>query len=234
MVEFVPLHVHLFDDNILHQHGLAGLLADVPGVKWSSSSMLEELEGIKRAPDLTLVHLNHASYCSHYLLGTLLKRMAQSLVMGFSMHPVKGLESLIEIEQGRLRLATYEELVERLSEYVSVIRLRGGWPSLDPGLEKGSPNASELSRLSPRERDVFCLVGKGLGAVEISEAVGCGVRTVETHLRKIRDSLQVGNLVEMRRLAITFTHRGHCRVFSGQEYHRCPHTGRNVGQCSFL
>jgi DNA-binding NarL/FixJ family response regulator len=57
------------------------------------------------------------------------------------------------------------------------------------------PEAGES--LTPRELDIFRLVGKGLGNKAIAHQLGVSVTTVRTHLSKVYDKLEPGSRVEL-------------------------------------
>jgi DNA-binding NarL/FixJ family response regulator len=56
-----------------------------------------------------------------------------------------------------------------------------------------APAASESDdkSLSPRERDVLEMLARGFLYKEIAEALGIGVRTVDTHIRRVYEKLHV-------------------------------------------
>jgi FixJ family two-component response regulator len=62
--------------------------------------------------------------------------------------------------------------------------------------------ASKLARLTPRERNVLELVGKGLHAKEIASALAISPRTVEVHKAHIMDKLGARNVAELVRFAV--------------------------------
>lgn len=58
----------------------------------------------------------------------------------------------------------------------------------------GAPHATTLNPLSlltPRQKDVFLLIGRGLQNKEIARALGLEVNTVETHRKEIARRLEV-------------------------------------------
>lgn len=64
------------------------------------------------------------------------------------------------------------------------------------------PNATDCSRLSDREREVFALLGEGAGPEEIARRLFISSRTVESYHIRIGEKLGVSGTRELRRLAI--------------------------------
>ncbi|QAA77174.1 MAG: hypothetical protein BIP78_1408 [Candidatus Bipolaricaulis sibiricus] len=56
--------------------------------------------------------------------------------------------------------------------------------------------------LSPREEEVFRLLGAGLGNQEIAQALGISVKTVETHLEALKGKLGCRTTAELRARAL--------------------------------
>jgi RNA polymerase sigma factor (sigma-70 family) len=66
-------------------------------------------------------------------------------------------------------------------------------------------DAEKLSRLTAREREVLEKAAQGLHAKEIAAALGISSRTVEVHKTRIMEKLNVRNVAELVRFAITAT-----------------------------
>ena len=62
--------------------------------------------------------------------------------------------------------------------------------------------SSLLAKLTDRELEVLKKAVEGLAAKEIANELGLGLKTVETHLRRLKDKLGIYNLVELTKLAI--------------------------------
>lgn len=60
---------------------------------------------------------------------------------------------------------------------------------------------TEIDRLSAREYEVFCLLGREAGPTAIAKRLGISVRTVETHFLRLKDKLAVSSLDELKRRA---------------------------------
>ncbi len=65
-----------------------------------------------------------------------------------------------------------------------------------------------LSRLSPREREVFGLLGLGYSRARIAGALGISVNTVENQRANIRRKLDLESASELQRLAFLSSKRG--------------------------
>ena len=61
----------------------------------------------------------------------------------------------------------------------------------------------KLAKLTPREREVLVLVGKGLHAKEIARALAISPRTVEVHKASLMAKLGARNVAELVRYALT-------------------------------
>lgn len=73
--------------------------------------------------------------------------------------------------------------------------------SSEAGLRKA--HAERLARLTAREREVLRHAAKGLHAKEIGRALGISSRTVEVHKTRIMEKLEVRNIGELVRFALT-------------------------------
>lgn len=74
--------------------------------------------------------------------------------------------------------------------------------------ESGEAVAARLATLTPREREVLELVGRGLHAKEIAGSFGISPRTVEVHKARLMAKLGARNVAELVRFALTAENRG--------------------------
>ena len=61
-----------------------------------------------------------------------------------------------------------------------------------------------LDTLSPREREVFDVLGRGASTREVSDVMGVVHTTVETYVRRIREKLDIESFSDLRYEAIVF------------------------------
>jgi DNA-binding NarL/FixJ family response regulator len=64
---------------------------------------------------------------------------------------------------------------------------------------RGKLERPAVETLSDRELEVFQLIGKGLTTPEIAAKLHLGVKTVETHRRRIKEKLKLANTAQLAR-----------------------------------
>lgn len=72
------------------------------------------------------------------------------------------------------------------------------------GMIKGKSELENnpIDKLSDREFEVFLLIGKGLGPIQVAEELNLSVKTVETYRAHIKTKLMLENAAELRKHAI--------------------------------
>ena len=71
----------------------------------------------------------------------------------------------------------------------------------DPGRRR-TPAAPGLGTLSPRERELVTLVAQGATDAQIAEQLYISIRTVRSHLDRIRDKTGCRRRADLTRLAL--------------------------------
>ena len=64
-----------------------------------------------------------------------------------------------------------------------------------------------ISSLSDRQLQIFTLVGKGLGTVEIAKKLNLSIKTIDTHKENIKAKLHCASSAELRQMAIEWTNK---------------------------
>ena len=59
-----------------------------------------------------------------------------------------------------------------------------------------------ISTLSDRQLQIFTLIGKGLGTVEIADKLGLSIKTIDTHKENMKNKLHCESSAELRKMAI--------------------------------
>ena len=68
-------------------------------------------------------------------------------------------------------------------------------------IDEDIPEASDLERLTPREREVVALIARGYTYRETARDLGIAVKTLETHVSHIFEKLEVASRHELTRKA---------------------------------
>ena len=62
-----------------------------------------------------------------------------------------------------------------------------------------------ISTLSDRQLQIFTLIGKGLGTVEIAEKLTLSIKTIDTHKENMKNKLHCESSAELRKMAIEWS-----------------------------
>ena len=188
------------------------------------------------APELILINMDQGQvHCPDLLLLGIFHSFKSVPVVCYH---ASGWEGRIALEEHAEQVIdlTYAELMHGLYEILMSIKLGNGSPALTTGFRNMiTPDTENIfERLSPREFEVFCLLGKGHGSPEIANILGIKRNTVDVQIRTIRNKLQVSSIYELKQQSIRFGRDGVCRVFSQSPDHMCHFRGASVGTCPFL
>ena len=64
-----------------------------------------------------------------------------------------------------------------------------------------------INTLSDRQLQIFTLIGKGLGTVEIASKLNLSIKTIDTHKENIKGKLHCSSSAELRQMAIGWTNK---------------------------
>lgn len=67
---------------------------------------------------------------------------------------------------------------------------------------KGKQGASELEKLSSREREVLQLIAEGKSSAEVAQVLHISIRTVDTHRHNIMEKLDIHSIAGLTKFAI--------------------------------
>jgi two-component system nitrate/nitrite response regulator NarL len=169
------------------------------------------LEAVAKAkallPDIVLLDIDLPQMSGLAVADVLRKELPEAKVLILSMH--QRAEFLPRILQCGargyvLKEASPEELVRAIET------VNAGECFFSPEIARlalnqfvgGSGPGPELAELTNREREVLVLIAEGLSNKDISNRLGIGVRTAETHRERIMRKLGIHSVAGLTRFAI--------------------------------
>jgi DNA-binding NarL/FixJ family response regulator len=204
--------VFVVDDHPLLRQGLALLInqqqdLEVCGEAEEAQAAMQAIG--KKRPDILIVDISLSGPDGLDLLKTIRASYPDLPVLILSMHD----EAIYAERALRARANGYimkQEATEKV--LVAVRRILNGEVYLSDRMANkmlqqyigGTPTAiqSQLSALSDRELEVFCLIGEGRGTREIAEELHLSVKTVETYQAHIKEKLSLHSGRELIQHAI--------------------------------
>ena len=194
------IRVAIVDDHPVVRQGIAALLASQPDldVVGSAGAVEEAVELLSRFEvDVLLLDIR---------LGTdsglrFLAEAPDSANSAAAMPAVVVLSAYDypQYADAALRLGAAGFVVKSapLEELVDAIKLAAAG-----GMAFGVRPPRDRPRVSPRELDVIRLVVDGRSNDEVGAALGIGVKTVETHLRRMFERFEIGSRTELAARAL--------------------------------
>jgi DNA-binding NarL/FixJ family response regulator len=130
-------------------------------------------------------------YDERYYSERLLRQGARGYIMK-SANSDEVIEAIKTVMSGKVYLSESER--ERIFEAMTAETTRGvkDW-------------AYSLRKLSDRELQVFSLIGKGYGTIEIASKFDLSTKTIDTHKEHIKIKLHCNTSQELRQLAIEWS-----------------------------
>jgi DNA-binding NarL/FixJ family response regulator len=202
----------IVDDHPLFSRGLASLITSqsqyvVSGEAANSAEALEMIQS--KRPDMAIVDLRLDGEDGLEVIKKI-KALRPSLVVlavsmqderyyaeralkagsnGYIMKTEAGttvMEAIKTVLSGKIYLSNTEQ--KRLLEYTSY--------------EAGGESYGSVEKLSNRQLQIFTLLGKGLGTLEIAAQLNISTKTVDAHKENLKLRLHCRTTQELRRLAI--------------------------------
>ncbi len=196
----LPIDLLVLDDHGIVRQGVMMLARGLPWVgRCRDAADLAEAQRLMReAPaDVAIVDLSLKGASGLDAIGALLAQWPTLRIVVLSMHadPIHHRRAL---QRGALAFVAKEdaseELAEALSravagEHYSSSSVRAAQIGATPG--SGAPEGidAEVSHLTPRERQVLAMIGRGRTAAEVAAELGRSVKTVEAHRNNLREKL---------------------------------------------
>jgi two-component system response regulator NreC len=191
------------DDHQLMRDGLRALiersLEDVHIV--AEAATLHDAEHAVRShrPDLLVLDLKMPGGSATSTVQTLVREQQGLAILVLTMHDETNFVRSVLGAGARgylLKQSAYTEFV-----HAARVVLDGG-TYVDPLLRMASSTADHKHDLSDREQQVLTLLARGLTYAEVATELHIGVRTVETHRRKVMEKLGLHSRADLLRYAL--------------------------------
>ncbi|MDR3160329.1 MAG: response regulator transcription factor [Spirochaetaceae bacterium] len=207
--------IMIIEDHPLFSKGLCSLINSredynvVGEAKDSKEALKLAAEG---EPDLAILDLNLGNEDGLDLLKEMRRRFPKIAVLVLSMHDERyyaervlkagGRGYIMKTEAGNKVIEASETVLAGKIYFSEAQRER-----LAGYLETGGERPVPVETLSDRQFQVFNLLGKGLGTVEIAAKLKLSAKTIDTHKEHIKDKLRCNTAQELKQLAIEWVNR---------------------------
>ena len=208
----------IIDDHPLFSRGLSQLIETqkiykVTGIAKDHDEAIKMLNEL--SPDLAIVDLNLGQEDGLELIKDILALKPQTKVLVLSMHDERyyaeralkaGAKGYIMKEEAESNVSTAINTVMQGNIYLSEAeQKRHNELALNKNVNKTSEPFDLISTLSDRQLQIFTLLGKGLGTVEIAEKLKLSIKTIDTHKENMKEKLNCESAAELRKMAIEWT-----------------------------
>ena len=210
--------VIIIDDHPLFSRGLSQLIETqkdykVIGLAKDRNEALSLLDST--TPDLAIVDLNLGQEDGLELIKDIIVIHPQTKILVLSMHDERFYAERA-IKAGAKGYIMKEEAESQVINAIKTVTsgeiyLSENEKNRIKELSQGRPDSGELSdlisALSDRQLQIFTLVGKGLGTVEIAKRLNLSIKTIDTHKENIKGKLHCASSAELRQMAIEWTNK---------------------------
>ncbi len=210
--------VLIIDDHPLFSRGLAQLIETqkaykVTGMAKDRMEAISMINDLK--PNLAIVDLNLGQEDGLELIKDILVMQPKTIVLVLSMHDERfyaeralkaGAKGYIMKEEAESQVINAIQTVMGGGIYLSENEKQRLKDISNPDSNKGGEEPFDLiSSLSDRQLQIFTLIGKGLGTVDIASKLNLSIKTIDTHKENIKIKLHCASSAELRQMAIEWT-----------------------------
>ncbi|MBS7261852.1 MAG: response regulator transcription factor [Treponema sp.] len=213
----MPITVLIIDDHPLFSRGLAQLIETQKEYKVvaMAQNRNEALDTIQKyTPNLAIVDLNLGQEDGLDLIKDILIYSPRTTVLVLSMHDERyyaeralkaGAKGYIMKAEAETSVINAIRTVVDGKIYLSD-KEKARIEDFNSGKEmEVEDTLSSVSNLSDRQLQIFSLIGKGLGTVEIASKLNLSIKTIDTHKENIKVKLHCASSAELRQMAIEWT-----------------------------
>ena len=210
--------VLIIDDHPLFSRGLSQLIETqepykVTGIAKNHDESIEMIKEL--SPDLAIVDLNLGQEDGLELIKDILSIRPETKVLVLSMHDERyyaeralkaGAKGYIMKEEAESNVSTAVNTVMAGQIYLSENEKKRQSQLVNNQKAKKDKEPFDLiSTLSDRQLQIFTLIGKGLGTVEIAEKLNLSIKTIDTHKENMKNKLHCQSSAELRKMAIEWS-----------------------------
>jgi DNA-binding NarL/FixJ family response regulator len=209
----MALNVFIVEDHTLVRSGIRALLQAAPNlnVVGEASNGRDAVEMIQQLkPDLVLMDVAMSELNGIDAARQVHIALPSARIIMLSMHEDRQyvFESLKAGATGYvLKSAAFQDLIAAIDTVMSNRNY------ISPGLSdvvmndyirraQGEEQATEVGRLSGREREVLQLIAEGKSSAEVGDLLHISVRTVDTHRHNIMTKLEIHSIAGLTKFAI--------------------------------
>ena len=210
--------VIIIDDHPLFSRGLSQLIETqkIYKVIGMAKNRVEAVSMIdKLKPNLAIVDLNLGQEDGLELIKDILVIQPKTKVLVLSMHDERfyaeralkaGAKGYIMKAEAENQVINAIQTVMNNEIYLSENEKKRIKELSKNDKSKDSEEPFDLiSLLSDRQLQIFTLIGKGLGTVDIANKLNLSIKTIDTHKENIKIKLHCGSSAELRQMAIEWT-----------------------------
>jgi len=208
--------VLIVEDHPLFSKGLAQLIGaqsgySVVGEARNGAEALSML--VSGNPSLVILDLNLGDEDGLSLIKDIKSRRPDTVVLVLSMHDERYYAER-SIRAGASGYIMKEAAGSRVLEAMRAVMSGSIWlseaerdrlevyASGSDQVAEGKDWLASVGKLSDRQLQIFALIGKGLGTVEIAAKLDLSTKTIDTHKEHIKLKLHCGSTQELRQLAV--------------------------------
>lgn len=208
----MSISVFIIDDHPLFSRGLAQLIEtkkdfSVIGMAKNRTEALEFIS--KTKPDLIILDLNLGKEDGLEVLKEILYINSKIKVLVLSMHDERFYAERA-IKSGAKGYIMKGEAEAKVLDAISTVAEGGIYLSENEKsrvIDKSEANAtddllSSINSLSDRQLQIFTLIGKGIGTLEMANKLNVSIKTIDTHKENMKSKLHCKSSAELRQMAI--------------------------------
>jgi len=210
--------VLIVDEYPLFRMGLTALLKQTPGysIVGEAAAIADALKiAEKEKPHLVIMEIHIGNENGMELISELKIKYPQILILVMSMHDERyyserilrlGAQGYIMKNASVNDIKTAVNTVLSGKVYLSENERERIFDAITGAVSRGMKDwGNSMRKLSDRELQVFSLIARGYGTIEIASKLGLSTKTIDTHKEHIKIKLHCNTSQELRQFAIEWT-----------------------------